>query len=265
MPNISVLMGIYNCADTLEEAVGCIQAQTVSDWELILCDDGSADRTLEVAEGLAARDSRIIVLRNERNMGLAATLNRCLEVARGEYVARMDGDDRCPPDRFENERGFLRENPHVALVSGWMECFDKQGTYGTIRYMERPAFEDLARASQFCHAACMMRKEVLEQLGGYSILPETTRVEDYDLWVRLYRAGYRGYNLQQVVYAMRDDRNAFRRRKFRYRINEAKVSLRVIRNCGMPVSSLRYPLMTVCKGLVPGFIYGYLHKRKVGG
>ena len=76
-PLISVLMGIYNCADTLEEAVQCIIKQTYTNWELILCDDCSTDRTLQIAETLAKRDKRIIVLKNKKNLTLAPTLNRC--------------------------------------------------------------------------------------------------------------------------------------------------------------------------------------------
>ena len=91
MATISVLMGIYNCASTLEEAVSCIQAQSYTDWELIMCDDGSADNTLAAAQQLAAQDTRIKVLCNDHNMGRAATLNRCLGEAKGKYVARMDG------------------------------------------------------------------------------------------------------------------------------------------------------------------------------
>ena len=88
-------MGIYNCATTLEHAVASIQNQTYTNWELILCEDGSSDNTYEIALKLAANDSRIILLRNEQNMGLNATLNRCLAVATGDYIARMDGDDDC--------------------------------------------------------------------------------------------------------------------------------------------------------------------------
>ena len=88
---ISVLMGIYNCADTLEQAVASIRNQTYTNWELILCEDGSSDNTFEVAQMLAAEDNRIVLLRNEKNLGLNATLNRSLSVATGEYVARMDG------------------------------------------------------------------------------------------------------------------------------------------------------------------------------
>ena len=105
-PLISVLMGVYNCADTLEEAVQCMIDQSYTNWELIMCDDCSTDNTLQVALSLASKDSRIRVLRNEENQTLAPTLNKCLDVAQGEYIARMDGDDICPPERFEKELDF---------------------------------------------------------------------------------------------------------------------------------------------------------------
>ena len=94
-PEISVIMGIYNCANTLEEAVRCIQAQSIKEWELILCDDGSTDNTYEIAEQLKKKDERIVLLRNSENQGLNRTLNRCLNEAKGKYIARLDGDDRC--------------------------------------------------------------------------------------------------------------------------------------------------------------------------
>ena len=94
-PVISVIMGIYNCAETLPRAVECIQNQTFSDWELIMCDDGSSDDTYEAALELAKNDSRLVVIRNDKNMSLAPTLNKCLSYARGKYIARMDGDDLC--------------------------------------------------------------------------------------------------------------------------------------------------------------------------
>ena len=260
---ISVLMGIYNCASSLEAAVSCIQAQSYTDWELIMCDDGSSDNTLELANQLATKDSRIRVIFNERNMGLAATLNHCLSAANGEFVARMDGDDACPHDRFQSELSFLQHHPEYALVSGWMECYDGQGTYGTIRYLETPQHEDFVRGSQFCHAGIMMRRDVLQKLGGYRTDSDAERVEDYDLWVRLYAAGYKGYNLQQVVYSMCDDRNAYHRRKFKYRINESRISYRVYQDCHLPLSKLRYPILPICKGLLPQGLYSALHRKRV--
>ena len=102
MPKISVIMGILNCADTLDEAIECIINQTEKDWELIMCDDGSLDDTYKIALKYKEQyPGKVVVLKNEHNLGLNATLNNCLAVAKGNYIARMDGDDRCSINRFE--------------------------------------------------------------------------------------------------------------------------------------------------------------------
>ena len=93
---ISVIMGIYNCAGTLSEAIESILNQTITNWELIMCDDGSTDDTYNVAKEYAlVHKEKIVLLKNKKNMGLNYTLNRCLSVAKGNYIARMDGDDLC--------------------------------------------------------------------------------------------------------------------------------------------------------------------------
>ena len=261
MPKISVLMGIYNCAGTLREAVDCIRNQTVSDWELILCDDGSSDNTYQIARELAAEDNRIVLLKNEKNLGLNKTLNRCLAAATGEFVARMDGDDLCSPVRFEKELALFDQHPDAALVSCSMDCFDESGTFGRVLYQDAPQPEDFLSGSQFCHAASMMRRSVLEELGGYSTAKHTMRVEDYDLWVRMYAAGYRGYNLPDILYSMRDDRNAIRRRKFRYRLNEAGVVLRLGAAFSFGLKTYFWAAIPVLKGCCPTFLYKLLHQR----
>ena len=117
-PVISVIMGIYNCGDTLSEAIECIVNQTFSDWELIMCDDGSNDDTYEIAISYKEKyPEKIIVLQNEKNRGLNYTLNKCLKQARGKYIARMDGDDRCDRERFAIEINVLEKEPEIAIVS----------------------------------------------------------------------------------------------------------------------------------------------------
>ena len=160
VPMISILMGVYNCASTVEEAVQSIIDQTITDWELIICDDGSSDNTYEVVKALAEKEKRIVLIRNERNMGLAPTLNNCLRVARGTYTARMDGDDICAPDRFEKELAVLEADPDCAVVSCGMLSFDEEGVYGQSNYPEKPEKTDFFRMSPFCHAGCMMRREI---------------------------------------------------------------------------------------------------------
>ena len=117
MKKVSVIMGIYNCGPTLQEAIDSILAQTYSNWELILCDDGSGDNTYAIADEYRRKyPDRIVLLRNESNTGLNHTLNRCLEVATGDYVARMDGDDISLPDRFEKQVMFLDAHPEYTIV-----------------------------------------------------------------------------------------------------------------------------------------------------
>ena len=261
MPTVSVVMGIYNCAKTLEEAVNCIINQTYTDWELIMCDDCSTDDTYAVAEGLAEKDSRIVLLKNEKNLTLAPTLNKCIDHAKGKYIARMDGDDLCTADRFEKEITVLENNPDIAVVGCNMDLFDENGTYRTVYYNENPTLANLVKTSQFCHASCMMRAEVIKELNGYDISEKCKRVEDYDLWVRLYAAGYKGYNIQESLYSMRDDRGAKKRRNFKNRLNESKVMKRAFKIAKMPF--YKYPLVYVpiIKFFMPNFIYKIAHKK----
>lgn len=261
-PLISVAMGIYNCADTLENAVRCIQEQTYPNWELILCDDASTDSTFEIAYTLSSQDSRIHLLRNDRNLTLAPTLNRCIRQAKGEYIARMDGDDICEATRFEKEIEILQKEPSIAVVSCQMNLFDKAGVFRTVEYPQNPTSHDLCKKTQFCHAGCMIRTSVLKALGGYSENKYCARVEDYDLWVRLYAAGYHGYNIQEPLYSMRDDRDAVRRRSFRARCNESRVIVRACKAANtFPFEYLR-GLKPIVKGFVPTPIYRIIHRNK---
>ena len=265
VPKISVLMGIYNCASTLEEAIGCILAQTEKRWELILCDDGSRDDTYAVAA--AFRDQypdQIVLLRNEKNMGLNHTLNRCLAVAQGEFVARMDGDDRCDPERFARQLAALERDPSLAVVSSAMTYFDENGTWGRCHVKRRPEPMDFLYGTPFCHGACMVRRQAMVAVGGYTEEDRFLRVEDYDLWVKLYAAGYRGVNLEEALYHMRDDRDAISRRKFRYRLNEAGAVAKAIRLLKLPLWGYVRVLRPILVGLLPTPLYTFLHKRRLG-
>jgi glycosyltransferase EpsE len=259
---ISVIMGIYNCATTLEHAVASIQNQTYTNWELILCEDGSSDNTYEIAQKLAANDSRIILLRNEQNMGLNATLNRCLAVATGDYIARMDGDDDCVSERFEKQIAFLESHPEFQIVSSPMILFDEEGEWGCTKSLEYPQSEDIIAGTAFCHAAVMLKKECMDQVGGYTENRRMLRVEDLNLWIKLYAAGYRGYNIQEPLYRMRNDQNALNRRKYKYRINSTYVRLQ---GCKMlklgPVSYVK-ACRPMIVGLIPSGLRQFIRKKQ---
>lgn len=259
---ISVLMGIYNCADTLEQAVASIQNQTYTNWELVLCEDGSSDNTYEVAQALAAKDRRIVLLRNEKNLGLNATLNRCLSVATGEYIARMDGDDECLPERFEKQVAFLESHPEFQIVSSAMILFDETGEWGQATCPEYPQPEDTVTGTAFCHAAVLMKKECMDAVDGYTENQRMLRVEDVNLWIKLYAAGYRGYNMQEPLYRMRNDQNALNRRKYIYRVNSVYVRLQGCKMLKLGAKSYLKACKPMINGLVPAKLRQLIRKQQ---
>ena len=258
---ISVIMGIYNCADTLEEAVNSIINQTYKNWELIMCDDGSTDNTFDVAMRLSQNDNRIKVIKNDSNKSLAPTLNHCLEYANGEFIARMDGDDICSPDRFEEELSFLKEHPEFAFVSCDMNLFDTDGIFRTINYKLYPKREGFLISSQFCHAGVIIRADAIRTVGGYSESLKFMRVEDYDLWINLYSRGFIGANISKPLYSMRDDRNAFKRRNFSARLNESRVKYKAFKLFDLPFYYSFRIMEPILKFFVPAFVYKAFHKN----
>lgn len=263
-PVISVIMGIYNCGDTLSEAIECIVHQTFSDWELIMCDDGSNDDTYEIAISYKEKyPEKIIVLQNEKNRGLNYTLNKCLKQARGKYIARMDGDDRCDRERFAIEINVLEKEPEIAIVSTDMEFFDESGVWGKISHPEYPVPEDFVKESPFCHAPCMVKREAYMKVKGYSVSDKLLRVEDYHLWIKMYKCGYRGKNIHKCLYQMRDDRNAYSRRSLKNRLNEYYVKRLAIKTFRLKKWNYLLALRPIIVGLLPNCVYDKLHKGRL--
>ena len=263
-PIISVIMGIYNCGDTLSEAIECIINQTFKDWELIMCDDGSRDNTYEIATSYKEKyPEKIIVLQNEKNRGLNYTLNECLKQARGKYIARMDGDDRCDKERFAIEIDVLEKEPEIAIVSTDMEFFDESGVWGKISHPEYPMPEDFVRESPFCHAPCLVKREAYMKVKGYSVSEKLLRVEDYHLWIKMYKYGYRGKNIHKCLYQMRDDRNAYSRRSLKNRLNEYYVKRLAVRTFRLKKWNYLLALRPIIVGLLPNCVYDKLHKGRL--
>ena len=257
-------MGIYNCAPYLQEALDSLYAQTNQDFEIILCDDGSSDDTYEIALENQKRHPNIVLLKNSRNLGLNQTLNNCLAVAKGEYIARMDGDDVSMPDRFAIESHFLDEHPEFAIVSTPMIYFDENGEFGRGAIEEgEPSKDVFSYKTPFCHAPCMVRKYAYDAVGGYTVEKKLLRVEDYHLWTKMYAAGYRGYNLGLHLYAMRDDRNAIRRRTNEARWNGIYANYIAYRTLHLSTwGFIKHMITNIVKIILPLRIYNYFHRKK---
>lgn len=267
MAKVSVIMGIYNCAHTLPEAIDSLLAQTFTDWQLVMCDDGSRDDTYAVAKSyLEKYPGKFILLQNPQNMGLNHTLNRCLAEADGEYIARMDGDDISLPTRFEKEVAFLDTHPEYAIVSTPMIFFDENGDWGRCYAIEKPSKRDFIRHSPVhCHAPCMIRREANLAVGGYTEDLRMLRFEDVNLWYKLYAKGYVGYNLDEPLYKMRDDQAATRRRSLKSRMNGVYVTYVGFKLFHFPWYMYGYVAVDFAKhfikGVMPEWLYLKFHKK----
>jgi hypothetical protein len=260
---ISVIMGIYNCASTITEALDSLLAQTYQDFKVIMCDDGSSDNTIEIAQSYVNRyPGKFFLIKNEQNLKLAATLNHCLEYADTEYIARMDGDDLCSTDRFEKQVNFLDENRQYSHVSSSMKLFDEDGFYGLMKVHDcEPGNNAFKNGTPYFHAPTIFRRDALETVGYYTAAPRVERVEDYYLWYKFHRAGLQGYNLSEPLYYMRNDKNAFSRRKFRDRVRSFKVKIEVLN--GLKIKGgIIYALRDLSKGLVPSFLIRQIIKHR---
>lgn len=262
-------MGIYNCAPTLCDAIDSILNQTFTDWQMILCDDGSQDETYAAAQAyLQKYPQKFVLLKNEHNMGLNYTLNRCLSACDGKYIARMDGDDISLPDRLQTEVEFLDSHPEYAIVSTPIIYFDEHGDWGQCRCLEKPAKRDFIRHSPVhCHAPCMIRREAYLAVGGYTEDPKMLRFEDINLWYKLYSRGYQGYNLPKPLYKMRDDRAAAHRRSLKSRMNGVYVTYIGFQLFEFPWYLYGYVavdfLQHLIKGLMPEWLYLKIHRLSI--
>lgn len=259
---ISIIMGLYNAENTVEEAINSILQQTYPDWEFIICDDGSTDNSVNIVKKYIEKDDRIKLIQNKKNMGLNYTLNHCLQHAKGNYIARMDADDISVVNRLEIELKTLLEND-VDIVSCAMDLFDENGIWGRHGVIENPQESDFIYKTPFCHAPALIKAESIRAVGGYSVNNKLLRVEDYHLWYKMYKSGFKGINIDKTLYQMRDDRNARNRRKFKYRINESYVKYLIWRDFEYTWKDFIYVLKPILVGLMPTFIYDYMHKHNL--
>jgi glycosyltransferase involved in cell wall biosynthesis len=223
-PRVSVLIPAYNAERFLAEAVESVLAQSHEDLELLIADDGSKDRTLELARDFARRDARVRVLENRENLGTVRTRNRLLDEAdpKSAFFALLDADDVCLPERFAQQLDFLSAQPEHALVGGNLILIDEAGREIGRRDYPR-SFEDIARVmtrrNPIAQPAAMLRRAAIEAVGRYDA--RYPQCQDYDLWMRIARR-FKIANLSEYV--------------LRYRISSTQVKSRALK------ASLRYTL-----------------------
>jgi glycosyltransferase involved in cell wall biosynthesis len=203
-PEISVVMSVYNGARYLRDAIDSILQQEGVSLEFIIVNDGSIDESGRILEEYAARDSRVIVI-EQQNAGLTASLIQGCRLARGEFIARQDADDLSLPGRLAKQRDVLRVNKDVVFVSSWAQGVGPEAEW--LEVVQRPddsltATQQLlfAKTGPPAHGTVMMRRAAYDAVGGYR--DEFYFAQDSDLWLRLGRIGRIQY-FPEILYAWR--------------------------------------------------------------
>lgn len=208
-PRVSVLLPVYNGADYLAESMQSVLGQTFTDFELLIIDDASTDGSAAIAAG--TRDPRVIVVRQESNRGLPGTLNHGLDLARGEYVARMDADDRCMLKRLERQCRFMDSNPQIGISGGWIRFMGGRKTKVGKYPVSPNAVETFSHFHcPFAHPTVILRRRLLEE-HRLRYDQRAVAVEDFELWTRLLGVT-RGANLPEIL--------------LEYRLHETSVTTR---------------------------------------
>jgi glycosyltransferase involved in cell wall biosynthesis len=199
-PTVSVIMPAYNAKRYVEQTIRSVLAQTFGDFEFIIVDDGSTDGTLPILQRFANEDSRIVVI-SRPNTGIVGALNDSIAKARGEFLARMDADDICLPERFAKQVAYLREHPDCVGVGTFVETIDPYGSVldRLVHETEHDAIDKelmTGRGFAIVHPTIMMRADVVRRVGAYR--KQWQHSEDLDLFLRLAEVG-KLHNLPQYL------------------------------------------------------------------
>jgi glycosyltransferase involved in cell wall biosynthesis len=181
-------MAAYNEEKYIAEAIESVLNQTFADFEFIIVDDGSTDATRSIIESYATDDPRLKLHRNDSNQGLPASLNRGIAEARGEYIARMDADDRSRPERFATQVRFLDANEHIHVAGCYVRYIGVHGEeLGTWTCMTGAKDPETRKRDgpDIAHSSVMMRRSSVQAVGNYREL--FSKAQDSDLWVRMAR------------------------------------------------------------------------------
>lgn len=264
---VSVIISVFNDEPFyLTRALESLISQTYKNIEIILCNDGStSEQTNHVLEEYSKRKKFIYII-NENNLGLADSLNKCIENSHGEYIARMDGDDISLPDRIEKEVQFLESHSDIDFVSSNAKVINEDDkVFGLIKFTSNPTLKDVVRGVNFVHPGMMFRKSIFYKYKYESSeLTKQGRCEDYDFWCRLYYNNLHGCNIDECLLLYRETKENYKKRtrKSRFKLIKCK-KLWFKKTKNITHDNGRWLIKDKILALLPKCISNKLHVRKI--
>jgi len=244
-PFCSVVMPVYNGAETLKEAIDSVLSQTYENFELIIVNDGSTDNTLNIIKSYT--DDRIVIINNEVNQTIVPCLNRGLKESNGKYVIRMDADDICVESRFQKQVLFMEKHPDIGICGSWAKSINLEGdNIGLMKYEKDDniiKFKMLYEC-HLLHPAIIIRKEILiENRLAYN--PRHYISEDYDLFTRL--IDYTKFsNIQEPLLLYRSTETSLERETTN-KLDEyySEIKLKLFKNIGIEINKSQLNLYSL--------------------
>lgn len=245
-PKVSVIMTVYNEEEYIRQSVTSVLSQTYEDFELVIVNDGSTDRTQEIL-GNEFNDKRIRVFSQE-NKGRIRALNQAIKLSTGEYIANLDADDYCLPQRLEKQVEFLDRNPDVAVVGTAYHRYDEiRGEKWIRKYpmTDEKIRMEMSKYIPLCNSSVMIRKACLEEVGYYSEeLDALQGIEDMELWIRIAKK-FKLANLDEPLVSRKIRKDSFFHESLRHSERNralARLNLKAIRELSLPIKYYFFPL-----------------------
>ena len=251
---ISVAMGVrYRRRELtpLRRSIESILRQSYSDLEFLICENESTDAAKALLQEYVQQDNRIRIIDGSGTTLLGEKLNRCLSVARGNWIARQDDDDYSLPDRLSLQMEFLKARRQYAFVGCSVKIEQEDAIVGVREFPTAPELKDFLFVQPFIHPTLLFRKDCLDAVKGYSQSQLCSGCEDYDLLLRLYQAGYKGANLPDCHFVYHIPSPSTCTRSYSMRINEMVTRWNRFHELGLLPGALPYVLKPVVVGLIP--------------
>lgn len=259
---ISIIMGVYNCEESLKDSVESIINQTYSNWEFIICDDGSKDNSWGIIKDYKEKyPQKFKIFLNEQNKGLNYTLNRCAKHVTGEYIARQDADDTSVLTRFEEQIELFKLNDYDVISTG-INIVDNGNVIGIKSNEKIIEKKDFVKGSPIAHPTVIVKSKVFFDVGGYEEHEKLLRVEDYHLWFKIFSKNYKIFQSGKLLYNYTDDMSSLKKRTWKNRWNEVYVKKYGFKLLNIPKRYYIYIYRTILVGLLPSKIYMKLHRKR---
>ncbi|MFQ4145385.1 glycosyltransferase family 2 protein [Chlorogloeopsis sp. ULAP02] len=266
-PKISVITPVYNGEQYFDRAVPSILRQTYTNFEYIIVDDGSTDKTPDFLKELAHRDSRVRVLSPGR-LGFTRALNHAIETAQGDYIARQDFDDLSYPQRLRSQLEFLEANPKIGMVGSYYILVNdgrQERHVGMPPTEHHKLVRTMATCIPFVHSLVTFRKEAWRQAGGYPHINDG--VEDLRLWLTFVKLGWQVANIPEVLGEHWVHSDSFFYQNVQYRQRQkilSELQWQVVCELGLPLWMGVYPLGRYIYPYLPTSLKRFVRRQVVG-